>query len=178
MMLFGDAKPESILNLTVQEELPLGEIDYNRLPEWSIVNVYHVPMWVKSALIIKIPRIVIQHELSHVFRQLNTGSTIPLRSIVVLHEQHFCAVIRKDGAIAHASYQSYETPEDVLYHLLYAYRQLQIDKKGELFLHAGTEDLQSTAEKIRSLAAGVQQFSDQKITVHLFEHQQFQTLCV
>jgi hypothetical protein len=178
MMLFGESKPELILNLTAHLPIPKEETDYNRLPEWSIVNVYRIPMWVKSALIVKIPRVVIQHELSHVLRYLNTGSTIPLRTHVILQESHFCMVARKDGQIAHASYQSYQSAEDVLYHLLYAYQKLGITTKGEIFLHASSEELRTVAGNVKTLAASIEQLRVQTITTHLYEHIQFQTLCV
>lgn len=178
MLLFGESKPELLLNLTTHHEISKEETDYNRLPEWNIVNVYRMPMWIKSALIIKIPRVVIQHELTHVLRFLNTGSTIPLRTQIVLQEGHFCMVVRKDGQIAHASYQSYQSAEDILYHLLYTYQQQDITAKGEIFLQAGTDELQAIAEQVKTLAASVALLQPQTITTHLHEHLKFQSLCV
>jgi len=178
MLLFGESKPELILNLTSHSEIPREETDYNRLPEWNIVNVYRMPMWVKSALILRIPRVVIQHELTHVLRFLNTGSTIPLRTHVLLQEGHFCIVVRKDGQIAHSSYQTYQSAEDLLYHLLYTYQQLDIATKGEIFLHSATEELQATAQKVQELAKSVALFEQQTITTPLREHLKFQSLCV
>jgi hypothetical protein len=178
MMLFGESKPELILNMTAHQPVPKDEIDYNRLPEWNIVNVYRMPGWIKSALIVKIPRVVIQHELTHVLRFLNTGSTIPLRAQVILQEGHFCLVVRKDGQIAHASYQSYQSAEDLLYHLLYTYQQLEISSRGEIFLHTSTEELRTIAEQVKTLASSVALFQSQTITTHLGEHLKFQALCV
>lgn len=178
MLLFGESKPELILNLTTHTDIPKDETDYNRLPEWNIVNVYRLPMWIKSALIMKIPRVVIQHELTHVLRFLNTGSTIPLRTHIVLQEGHFCMVVRKDGQIAHASYQSYQSAEDVLYHLLYTYQQLNITTKGELFLQTSTEALRAIAEQVKTLAASIALLQPQIITTHLQDHLKFQSLCV
>lgn len=178
MLLFGESKPEALLNFTSYQDIPSNEIDYNRLPEWNMVNVYRMPMWIKSALVIKIPRVVIQHELSHVLRFLTTGSTIPQRSQLILQEGHFCLVVRKDGNIAHASYQSYQSAEDILYHLLYTYQQLAITAKGELFVQAGTEALKTTADAIQQLIKTIPQFQPITVTTHLHEHLKFQTLCV
>jgi len=178
MSLFGESKPELLLGLTVHEEVPRGETDYNRLPEWNIVNVYHMPLWIKSALIVKLPRIVIQHELTHVLRHLNTGSAVPLRAHIILQETHFCCVIRKDGNIIHASYQAYQTPEDVLYHLLYCYQSAEIETKGELFLHASTTALAEKTAEVKTLAEKIALLKPQIITVHLQEHLTFQKLCV
>lgn len=178
MLLFSESKPEMLLNLTVHTPVPKEEVDYNRLPEWSIVNVYRIPLWVKSALIVRIPRIVIQHELSHLMRFLNTGSAIPLRAHVILQNGSFCLVVRKDGQIAHASYQSYQSAEDVLYHLLYTYQSLGIATKGELFLHAVSDDAKTTADRIKELTGSIELFGTQTVTTHLHEHIQYQSLCV
>jgi hypothetical protein len=178
MSLFSESKPEVLLGLTVHQDIPRGETDYNRLPEWGIVNVYHMPLWIKSALIVKIPRIVIQHEMTHVLRYLNTGSAVPLRTHIIVQENHFCCVVRKGGAIVHASYQAYQTPEDVLYHLLYCYQHEEITSKGEIFLHASTEALAEVTKKLRSLAEKIELFKVQTMTLHLQEHLKFQLLCV
>lgn len=178
MMLFGESNPHTLLNLTVHQPVPKEETDYNRVPEWSIVTVYRIPMWVKSGLIVRMPRVVIQHELTHVLRYFNTGSSIPLRTQVILHEHHFCMVVRKDGNIAHASYQAYQSAEDVLYHLLYTFQQLEISTKGEIALHASTQALFETGERIVQLAGNTDRFNQQQMTVHFQEHIQYQTLCV
>lgn len=178
MSLFGESTPENIINLTSHQAIPKDEIDYNRLPEWNMVNVYRLPMWIKSALIIKLPRIVIQHELSHILRFLNTGSTIPQRSQLILQEDHFCLVVRKDGQIVHASYQFYQSAEDVLYHLLYTYQQLNISSKGELFLQTSTEALHQVAEEVAKLAKTITQFEAISITTSMNDHLKFQSLCV
>lgn len=178
MALFAESSPEALLGLTLHQPIPKGETDYNRLPEWNIVNVYYLPNWVKSALILKIPRVVIQHELTHLLRHLNTGSAVPLRTFFILQENHFCCMIRKDGQIVHASYQSYQTAEDVLYHLLYCFQHGEIAAKGEIFLHASTETALEKARQVTQLAANVELLKQQKITVHLQEHLLFQELCV
>jgi hypothetical protein len=178
MSLFGESTPENIINLTSHQAISKDEIDYNRLPEWNMVNVYRMPMWIKSALIMKLPRIVIQHELTHTLRFLNTGSTIPQRSQLILQEDHFCLVVRKDGQIAHASYQVYQSSEDVLYHLLYTYQQLNISSKGELFLQTSTEALRTLAEDVSKLAKTIAQFEAITITTSMNEHLKFQSLCV
>lgn len=178
MALFAEAGAEDFLRLAVHATIPKGETDYNRLPEWGIVNAFHLPLWIKSVLVLKIPRIVIQHELSHVLHHLNTGSLVPLRTHVILQENHFCCVMRRNGNIVQASYHQYQSAEDVLYHLLYTHQQEHIDTKGEIFLHASTQKAFETAEKTAALAASVEEFREQKISTHQNEHLLFQKLCV
>ena len=133
--LFAASTPETLLQYTNHKTISKSDVDYNRLPEWSSVIIYQLPMWVKSVLILKAPRIVIQHEIAHILRQLTTGSVIPLRSHLVIHEEQFSLVVRKDGNIAHTSIQEYQSEEDIVYHLATVFSQLKIDSKNELFIH-------------------------------------------
>lgn len=176
--LFASSKPDELLQFTVEHTVPKGETDYNRLPEWNLVVVYQMPLWVKSALIVKMPRIVIQHELAHVLRHLNTGSTIPLKTQVILQENTFSMVIRKDGLIAHASVQEYQNAEDVLYHLMICYKRLAISSKSQIALSSSTTEALTTAEKIIELSKKIQDFNQHTFQSTSNSHLQFQTLCV
>ena len=133
--LFAASTPETLLQFTAHKTISKSDTDYNRLPEWTSVIIYQLPMWVKSVLILKAPRIVIQHEIAHILRHLTSGSLIPLRSHLVMHEEQFSIVVRKDGNIAHASIQEYQTEEDIVYHLATFFNQIKIDSNNELFIH-------------------------------------------
>lgn len=176
--LFASSKPEELLQFTVEHTVPKGETDYNRLPEWNLVVIYQMPLWVKSALVVKMPRIVIQHELAHVLRHMNTGSTIPLKTQVILQENTFSIVIRKDGVIAHASVQEYQNAEDVLYHLMICYKRLDISTKSQIALSSSTPEANLVAEKVIQLSQKVQDFSIHTLQATTNSHLQFQTLCV
>lgn len=178
MMLFPSTKPEKLLQLALHEAIPRGEHDYNRLPEWNMVNVYYMPLWIKSVLIHKTPRIVIQHEMSHLLRFLNTGSTIPQKTVIVLQENHFSCIIRKDGQIVHASMQEYQAPEDILYHLLYCFQAMNIDSKGDIFIYGTTESLREKAAIVQNQLKHVQAMATQKVTLSGADHLKFQSLCV
>ncbi len=176
--LFAASTPETLLQFTVHKSVSKSEVDYNRLPEWSSVIIYQLPMWVKSVLILKAPRIVIQHELAHVLRHLTGGSLIPLRSHLVLHEEQFSLVVRKDGLIAHASVQEYQSEEDIVYHLATVFTQLKIDSKNELFIHGTGESIESAQKKLEGHLKKIQLFELTKVEMQPSSHLQFQTLCV
>jgi hypothetical protein len=176
--LFAASTPETLLQYTIHKTISKGEVDYNRLPEWSSVIIYQLPMWVKSVLILKAPRIVIQHEIAHVLRQLTTGSLIPLRSHLIIHEEQFSLVVRKDGNIAHTSIQEYQSEEDIVYHLATVFTQLKIDSKNELFLHGTGEQIENTQKRLEAHLKKIQLFQQSKIEIQPSNHLQFQTLCV
>lgn len=179
-LLFSTAKAESLLQFSVSKDLPKGETDYSRLPEWNMVVIYHLPLWIKSVLIMKIPRIVIQHELAHVLRHLHTGSTIPLRSHIIVQEELFSIVIRKDGNIVHTSIQEYQSAEDIVYQLLICYQRLNIQDKSEIYLHGSTTQINDILQKTIEIAGMIESFGHHRFhaTSETFEHLQFQTLCV
>ena len=60
--IFGESKPESIFKLCYGDEIPSNHIDYNRIPEHGMVNIYEIPLWVKSFFVIRYPRSIIQHQ--------------------------------------------------------------------------------------------------------------------
>lgn len=176
--LFAASTPEALLQFTVQRTLTKSDVEYNRLPEWNAVIIYELPMWVKSVLILKAPRIVIQHEMTHLLRHLTTGSMVPLRSHVVIHEDQFSLVIRKDGAIVHTSIQDYQNEADVVYHVANAFTQLNISTKNELFIHGTVAKSESKFATIVAQMKRMNLFEQTKFEIQPTHHLQFQKLCV
>lgn len=176
--LFAASTPETLLQYTAHKTISKSEVDYNRLPEWTSVIIYQLPMWVKSVLIMKAPRIVIQHEIAHILRHLTNGSLIPLRSHLVIHEEQFSLVVRKDGAIAHTSIQEYQSEEDIIYHLATVFTQLKIDSKNELFIHGTGEQIENIQKKLSLQLKKINLFELTKVEIQASTHLQYQTLCV
>lgn len=144
--LIGNSKPSELLQLTLSNAPDSPYTDYNRLMSWNLATVYYSPSWLKSVLIPKFPRIIIRHEVAHILHQLDTGSSVPAKIIVVAHASHTCFVIRRDGKIVHCSYQQTQTVEDVLYHLLYCMKQLHIES-GELIVECSSDETFATGKK-------------------------------
>lgn len=178
MSLFSSDKSHEILDFTLHQKISKSDTDYNRLFEWNIVNVFYIPLWIKSVLVMKVPRIAIQHEVSHVLRYLNTGSTIPQKTVIILHENHFLCLIRKEGKIGHFSYQNYQSASDVLYHLLYCYQQMNIVEKGVIEIYSSLEKQFDAAKESQQSMQKVDVFTHQKIELKQYNHINFQSLCV
>lgn len=178
MALFENSKPNDIINFTINGEVSKSDTDYNRIFEWSLVNVYYLPMWIKSVLVMKIPRIVVQHEVSHALRQLNVGSTYGLKTQIILQESSFSCIIRKDGIIGHSSYQAFQTAEDIVYHLLYCFQQMNTTTKGEITISGGTTELSNVGKELIVLLKKIKTFETQKIVNTTYDHIKYQKLCV
>ena len=176
--LFAASKPEEILQFAFQAEIPKANVDYTRIPEWSMVLVYSLPLWVKSVLIIKTPRIVIQHEWAHLLHLLGGGSTIPTKSVVIAHSDSFTFMVRMNGQLLHASIQEYQTAEDILYHLSNTFQQLGVQDKNELLIHFENEEIARNLEKLPTYFTKIDLFKATKVQTGIRTHLQMQTLCV
>jgi hypothetical protein len=176
--LFATNKLDKLLQFTQSELIPKGETDYNRLLEWNAVAVYQLPLWIKSVLIVKYPRIVIQHELTHVLRGLQGGAINSTKIEIVLQEAIFLIVIRKGGAIVHATAHVYQAIEDVLFQTLTCIQKLAISDKTVLTLSTSQEDTIAIANQFVALASKLPPFNLVTFDVSPYKHIQYQTLCV
>lgn len=136
--IFNESDKEAIFQLCFGNLDVTNVIDYNRLPLQNLVNVYSIPLWVKSFFVIRFPRIVMQHEGTHVVRGVFSGSTYKLKSKLVLHQDHFLLVIVQDNKLQFSSTFNYTSVEDVVYYFSYTIQQLNLaNTSNELEIIAG-----------------------------------------
>lgn len=136
MNIFGVSSASDIFQTCFTKEIISNDIDYNRLAELSIVNVYEIPLWVKSYFVIRFPRIIIQHEGSHFLRGIFSNSTFKLGAHIALHDTYFMLVIVKHNELLFYNQFDYSNEDDVLYYLTFSLKQKQLlGEEGQLFLH-------------------------------------------
>lgn len=176
--LFAASNPEELLQFTVADPLPKGETDYNRLPEWNMVVLYLMPLWVKTVLFPKVPRIMIQHEMSHVLRYMNSGSTFGGKTVIVIQEDHFSCMVRNNGQIAHASVQEFQEPQDIAYHVLNTLQKVELTGTHEIIISATTEKQAQKGQELVDLFKRIAFFSGHRFHYKHQFHLQFQALCV
>jgi hypothetical protein len=177
--VYSEVNEEDAMHLAFKGEINNDSIDHNRIPELSIVNIFSIPLWVKSFFVIRFPRIVMQHEGSHLLHGLLSAGSFNLQVAIVLHEDNFNITISNKNELLFYSYFDYQNEEDVVYHLMYTLQQKELlNQKGVLFLCAGVggDDL-----KILLLKKAIDKLKDlkllkQKINSHLLLN--FQSLCV
>jgi hypothetical protein len=128
------------------------------------VNIYEIPLWVKSFFVIKYPRIIIQHEGSHFLRGIFSNSTFKLGIHIVLHENYFMLVLVKHNELLFYNQFDYSNEDDVLYYLTFTLKQKQLlGDEGQLFLHV-TDETKSDFET--NFLSKVKQLTDlKKLTV-------------
>jgi hypothetical protein len=175
--VFNESTKDAVYSLCFGQQISSDVVDYNRLPLQGIVNVFAMPLWVKSFFVIRFPRIVMQHEGTHLIRGVFAGSTFKLKTKIVLHEQHFLLLMVQENKLKFYSAFEWNTIEDVAYYYSFTMQQQEVTgqvNEVELVSGAGAvidlEQLKNTLEHLHRDRINVQ------IGSHIIEkHQQ---LCV
>ena len=157
--VFAESSPVSIFELCYGKQEVNDDIDYNRISELSIINVFEIPIWIKRFFVLKFPRIVIQHEGTHVLRSVMHQDTFKTKATVVLHKGYFQLTIVKHNNLEFYSYFDYQSHDDVLYHLLFTLQQKELtNEKGFLEFASGADadttilsGIQENVKKIKDI---------------------------
>ena len=161
------------------EETPKDHIDYNRIPEQGIVNLFEIPLWVKSFFVIKYPRSIIQHEGSHVIRGLFSEPSFKLKTTLVIYNDFFLMCIAKENKLQFYTVFDYHFIDDIVYHLMFTLQQKEyLKENGAIQICPGVG---SSAEQISELQQKLQSLQDLKnatITVNTDFITNSQKLCV
>ncbi|MFA7274098.1 MAG: DUF3822 family protein [Crocinitomicaceae bacterium] len=177
--IFNEVDPVKAFQLSFGNSVADNDIDFNRIPEFTGVNIYEIPLWVKSFFVVRFPRMVLQHEGTHCIRGLIGGGSFKLSLLVSLHENHFLLMAIKDQEVKYYNTFEYQTAEDVVYHTAHLLQQYKWqDEKGKLYLVPSHLISENIADGISNLIHKLPPFQQLKIerSNHLIS--QFQILCV
>ena len=177
--IFGESKPESIFKLCYGDQIPSNHIDYNRIPEHGMVNIYEIPLWVKSFFVIRYPRSIIQHEGSHLLRGIFAENAFKLKTTLVVYDHYVLLSIVKENKLEFYSVFDYNENEDIIYHTLFTLQQKGLNKEsGTLQICPGVG---SSEDKINELHTKFSAFADLKSSTILVNSDliiKSQQLCV
>lgn len=156
--VFAESNVRDIFKLCFGSEIPPGDVDYNRLPELSMVNVFQLPVWVKSFFVMSYPRSIIQHEGTMLLRSFTHNTPVKLKILIVPYKRHFTLLMADAGKLQFYSQFDYTNMDDILYNLLFVLQQKDlIEKSGELIWSSGVgcevafEELKAKASAISNL---------------------------
>ena len=131
--VFSETTPKDIFRLCFGSSAADGSIDHNRIFELSVVNVYAIPDWVKSLLVIKYPQIIMQHSGTHQIRQALQKDAFYAKATVVVHDSYFRITIVKHNKLEFYSSFDYQSAEDIIYHLNFVLEQKELlNEKGRI----------------------------------------------
>ena len=130
----------TIFSTCFNKEATLSNLDYNSIGEIGVVNVFEIPLWVKSFFVIKYPRIIIQHAFSNILRQSIEKSKLGLELTVVLYKNYFLLEVIHDSKFLFANTFEYTNCDDLLYFVAFTLQQSAIPLlKGKLYFHTSQE---------------------------------------
>ncbi len=177
--IFSESKPETLYRLCFGNETPSAHIDYNRIPEQGLVNVYEIPEWVKSFFTLKYPRIVVQHEGSHLLRGIFFGSIFKLRSLVAIHANHFLLCIVKENKLLYYSAFDYSELDDIIYHFIFTLQQKELlQETGTIDICPGIGFSEELANELTIKLNALNNLKTQPASVQSSFIQNAQRLCV
>lgn len=135
--IFNDSTPLDIFQLCFGKDISKDEVDYNRISELSVINVYQIPNWVKSFFVIKFPRVIIQHAGTHIVRKTLSQNAFKLKATIVCYGDYFRITLVKHNALEFYSSFSYQNADDIIYQLNFALQQKEFtNDKGSIELVA------------------------------------------
>lgn len=176
--VFQMSNPVAAYQLSFGKPITEDRIQYDRIPEAEITNVYDCPGWVKEFFVPKFARLLIQHEGSQVIRNLffqnHSQRTLHLR----VH-QDFCALIAMENRQL-KFYNSYRqnAPEDLLYHCANLIeKQNWKEKDLQILLSSSLENAQSIRDEVVTTANKINLFKHVSWS-ELTPITQIQTTCV
>jgi hypothetical protein len=156
---------------------PEHELNYNRISNLSIVNVYEQASWLKSFFVVRYPRVVIQHQHSMEIKALCEKNTYQLSVEVSILPTGMNITIMEKNELLFCNAFSYSHENDLVYYLTFTLQQLQLSEtKGKLNLAIHplcTEIKQESLEtKLKSLP-NLQNLQRSFDPLHHFKAHQF-----
>jgi hypothetical protein len=124
--IFNVSKPAEIFKLNYTE--PLENLDYNRLPELDIVNIYELPIWVKSAFVIRFPRVKIMHRSSVLLKGIFDQTAFYTKAHIFIEESSFYFFITDRNKLIYFNRFDFKNLADIVYHLLFVMEQKELSQ--------------------------------------------------
>ncbi len=132
--LFNHTKAEDVFKLNYPA--PIDNLDYNRIPEIGIVNIFELPLWMKSLFVIKFPRIKVVHPATVILKGIFNQPTFTPKMHLVIEGNSFYFLITAKSKLIYYNRFDFTTIADLVYHVLFVLEQKELDQKTmDLFLY-------------------------------------------
>lgn len=126
--LFNHTKADEVFRLNYPA--PFENLDYNRIPEIGIVNIYELPLWMKSLFVIKFPRIKFVHPATVLLKGIFNQPTFSPKMHVVLEGSSFYFLITSKSKLQYYNRFDFTNIADMVYHILFVLEQKELDQTG------------------------------------------------
>ena len=177
--IFSESNPKAMFSLCFGSKQAECEVDYNRISELSAVNIYEVPLWIKSFFVIRFPRIMIQHAGSHLVRKVLDENTFKLKATIFLQQDYFLMTLVRHNNLEFYSFFDAHSAEDIVYHLMFALQQKELtNEKGSVELIQGIGVATELVEDIRQALGKIQDLKKMHVALIQDYLPKAQLLCV
>ena len=105
---------------------PHEDLDYNRIPEIGIVNIYELPLWIKSLFVIKFPRIKISHRSTVLLKGVFDQPIFSPKVHLFVEDEQFYFLITNRSKLIYYNRFDYKTLADLAYYLLFVFEQKEL----------------------------------------------------
>jgi len=178
LSVFNESSAKPVFHLMFGESVDEKMIDFNRLMELNMVNVFEIPDWVKSFFIIRFPQIVFKHEHAMTLRALFQMGTFKRKITLSFNDEYLNITIIHKNELIFSNGFEFQTAEDVLYHLLFVMEQQKLThEEGELNFYFIDEKTEQKAQDTIALIEHHKPFKNIKIST-IDSILKLQTLCV
>lgn len=123
--LFSHTAPKEVFQLNYPK--PYDNLDYNRIPEIGIVNIYELPLWIKSLFVIKFPRIKITHRSTVLLKGIFDQPVFAPKIHLFVESDQFYYVITNRSKLVYYNRFDYKDLSDLVYYLLFVLEQKELE---------------------------------------------------
>jgi len=177
--VFDASTPKAVFELSFGKKENPSAIDYNRLPENTLVNIFALPEWVKGFFVARFPRIVVQHEGSHAIRGLLAEQSYRLKIMLVLHKEHFMLLATQNSQLAYYNQFQWQSTEDLIYHSAHMIERCTWKGvEGDFYFVAEGENRENATAAFLRMAQKIDLFRHLQVAEKSHLLTQFQALCV
>jgi len=106
---------------------PHEDLDYNRLAELSIVNIYEMPLWIKSLFVIRFPRIKIVHRSTVLLKGVFDQAIFKPKINLFVEDSQFYMLITERSKLVFYNRFDYKTIADLVYYVLFVLEQKELE---------------------------------------------------
>jgi hypothetical protein len=154
--VFDASKPNQLFEFTFGEKSK--DVDFCRLPNVSLVNIYEVPLWIKSFFVVKFPTLILLHHSTAMLKILSQFKGLNTRVSVQIHATYFTLSIYHLGNVVFQNTFTQVENSDVLYYTLHTMKQLNLaGRRANLLL---TSESKNEVQKCKNLIEEMKKIGD------------------
>ncbi len=143
--IFNHTKAPDVFRLNFTE--PFDNVDYTRISELGIVNVYEFPMWIKSLFVVKFPRIKIVHRSTVFLRAMFDQPSFRTKIHLLVEAGQTYVGITSKSRLQFLNLFPCRSASDIAFHALFVMEQRNIDRKElEIVVYGKPVDWNERAE--------------------------------